>query len=802
MNKGNTYKKLFNINYNNKIFTIFIVENGRRTFLELVSNNIYKCPNIKDYVYLNKVFNNRNSFILYDVGDRLPIHIPEKVRFKEQIIASIIVFPALLSSVFGLNSIFYRTFDDSKVLDSYLGTSFVSIDELIDVINNNPNLDDIYKENAIRLAKYIQDKHPNTDNRIFCDNMKNITIKELKDNRKNKYIAGNYDFISNVIGIKNKNEVEEKSADPNSFENEVIIHELAHAYHCWSNNNKFVLSYRYSNIGHSLDEAMTEKIIAGLFKNSTRTYHREIKILDYLLTFVDYSYYDYERGGIDKLNNLLKENYSEVDIDYIFNFTDTMCTASLKQGEYIKIEESSEFLDNLFDLCIHNIDYSDDMYESLINFFKVIDYNKYPELVTKYTNEYNNILMENGISDDLINDSEMLSYVEKKSSSETFDDYLDTLYFKNIDLNDIYKPFNDYYITKANCDDFIKLLDKYNNYLISNGIPFEKIITLDEFIDKYQKYQNISVTGFIITSDENIYLKVDIPNKDQIYNTLTRIPVLDKDGKVTLIDNNSIVKNVGINKIQNVFIYYLFKSNKDDFSWYNNAFFNKEYDITEFSYRKVNITLNGKTITKDYYDNLMVIIGISEDGTYTFKLRDRENNILFYNEKPIMKVPFDLREYLNLTKFEDTIELTNYFNGDYLKRFAKVRTKLGIYDDEYFYYDELNDKVVFKPNEEIILDNSIDKIIDINTIYMDSFYNEKLGSTNNFICIGKNKYILSINIEVDKPIFFFDVLNYYAMYDVDSVTAYKFTTEEIINLFNNYLRDNLNFIDKDNYKSR
>ena len=809
MREQNTYQKLFNINYNNKIFTIFIDENGRRTFLELKSRNKYRYPNIEDYIYLNKIYNERKAFISYYVGEKLPIHKPKKVIFKENLISATGIISVILTSVIGINSIRYSymlekrndfveitptytntIFDDSKVLDSYLGTSSVSIDKLIDVINDNLNIDDIYKENARRLVKYINDKYPNTDNRIFYDNMKNLTIEELEDNEKNKHIAGSYNSLTNVISIKNRNETEEKSTDSNSFENEVIIHELSHAYHCWSNRRSENRYYRSSTIGHSLDEAMNNKVIEGLFENSTHTYQREGKLLNYLLTFVNYTYYDYEQGGIDKLYNLLKENYPEVDIDYIFNFSDTMCTASLKQGQYINIEEEPEYLDCLFDLCIHNINYSN-KYESLVNFFKLIDYNNYPDLVTKYLEEFNDILKEMDLGDNLIDNNKIINYVEDNISIESFDKYLNTLNRNEIDTNDLYKPLKDFFITKSTNNIFIELLNKYNNYLISSGISKDKLITSSDFVDKYQNYKNISIKGYLVTTYGEIYFWGDIPEKDHIYNTETRTPIIDKDGKITLIDNKYIDQKAIADKIQNIFTYYLFEDNKKDFSWYNDNFFNKEYDISPFDYRKVNITLNGKTITKDYYDNLMLIIGISEDGTYTFKLKDREDNILFYNGKPIIKVPFNLREYLNLTKFEDTIELTNYFNGDYLKRFAKVRTKLGINDDEYFYYDELNDKVVFKPNEEIILDNNIDKIIDINTIYMDSFYNEKLGSTNNFICIGKNKYILSTNVEIDKPIFFFDVLNYYAMYDVDSVTTYKFTTEEIINLFNNYLNDTL-----------
>lgn len=807
MNDQITYQKLFNINYNNKIFTIFIDKYGRRNFLEQVSNNKYRYPNINDFINLNKIYNERNPFISYESKDKLPTHKPKKVIFKEAVIGTTGLISIILTGIIGINSIRYSyklnkqndfiemiptytstKFDESNVLDTYLGTSSVPLEELINVINNNPNIDDIYKENAIKLAKYIHDKYPNTDNRIFYDNMKNLAIEELEDNEENKHIAGSYNSLTNVISIKNRDDTEEKSTDSNSFENEVIIHELSHAYHCWANRGSENPYYRSSNIGHSLDEAMNNKVIEGLFENSTHTYQREGKLLNYLLTFVSYTYYDYEQGGIDKLYNLLKENYPEVDIDYIFNFSDTMCTASLKQGQYINIEEEPEYLDCLFNLCIHNINYNN-KYESLVNFFKLIDYNNYPDLVTKYTNEYNDILKEKGISNNLINSSNILNYVRDYISIKSFDDYLNDLNVDEIDINDVYKPLKDFFLTKSSNNIFIELLNKYNNYLISNGISEDRIIKSNEFNDKYKNYQNISIRGYLITTYGNIYLWVDIPEKDQIYNTETRTPIIGKDGKITLIDNKYIDQKSIADKLQNIFTYYLFEDNKKDFSWYNDNFFNKEYNISQFDYRKVNITLNGKFITNDYLDNLIVNIGISEDGDYTFKLTDRDNNILYSVGNPSIKIPFYLNEYLNLSNYKDTIELTNYFNKEYLKQFA-LNNEVNISNKEYISYDNLNDKIIFKQRPTIILNNNIDNEIDINTIYINRFYDEKLGSTNNFICINKSKYILPDELGINVPIFLSEVLKYYGLFD-ENKFPYKFTTEEIINLFNNYLNDNL-----------
>ena len=56
------YQRLFNITYNNKIFTIFLADNNRKTFLELKDNNfIY--PTYEDFFYLNNFYNNDNLYI-------------------------------------------------------------------------------------------------------------------------------------------------------------------------------------------------------------------------------------------------------------------------------------------------------------------------------------------------------------------------------------------------------------------------------------------------------------------------------------------------------------------------------------------------------------------------------------------------------------------------------------------------------------------------------------------------------------------------------------------------------------------
>ena len=55
-----SYKKLFNIKYNNKIFTIFLREDGRRTFLELQKDNTYIYPTLEDFTYLTELYNDKS----------------------------------------------------------------------------------------------------------------------------------------------------------------------------------------------------------------------------------------------------------------------------------------------------------------------------------------------------------------------------------------------------------------------------------------------------------------------------------------------------------------------------------------------------------------------------------------------------------------------------------------------------------------------------------------------------------------------------------------------------------------------
>ena len=95
-----TVQKLFNIHYNKKVFTIFLCENGRKTFLEL-SNGKYIYPLLDDFINLHKIYNGRNPFVsYYNIGDRLP----KKLTFRECVIDFTKVISVVLAGVISYNS--------------------------------------------------------------------------------------------------------------------------------------------------------------------------------------------------------------------------------------------------------------------------------------------------------------------------------------------------------------------------------------------------------------------------------------------------------------------------------------------------------------------------------------------------------------------------------------------------------------------------------------------------------------------------------------------------------------------------
>lgn len=804
-------QKLFNIHYNKKVFTIFLCENGRKTFLEL-SNGKYHYPLLNDFLNLNKIYNEKDYTTMYSNNINSPLLYPKRYKFREAVVnitrgisAVLIVLTTFEATSFLLKGKTYEVeinnnelqiktkysnniyFDDSQKLDKNLGKESVPLDEIINAINNNDNLDEKYKECAIKLAKYINMKYPLTDNRIFYDNIKNMRIKKLPDNIIYKHIAGIYEVDYNIIKIKEK---------WNSNE-EVILHELAHSYHHWCSKNDLIGKYRTTILGSSLNEAMTNKVISGI--TDVTTYRREGKILDYLLTLVNYNYYDYEQGGITKLYNMLKYKYPLTDIDYIFNCSDAMCDTETNTGENIKMEETPEFLDAMFNLCIESINQDSNLYVNILNFLNLIDCKSYRSIAEDFINKYNQILKEIGsdtyISNEIINNANSIN-----NYLNNFKNYLSKIEFNHSNnQKEIYEQFNDYFNLNNDLtlpyknnnlliNIFSEMLDLYNNYLISNGYEKEHLITKEQLFSKFSNYLNITIEGYCVTKDDEIYLIIDIPENNKLYNQITRIPVIDQDGKISLINTNDIVIKDDI-KYQYQFISYIFNNLVNNKNYNIDELLTNYFQISPFKYQKISLNINGNEITTDYLKNLNVIIGENIDGTNSFKLTDKKGRIIYETENSSSKfVTLDFYDYVKYFIDSPSIELTDYLSTNYLIDLLNYGD-FEMTNKEYLKVD--GNKVTIESQYFAIIDNDKINLNNINLILTKNLNN----TTSNAQIIINQNLISSqeypyLNIDSLLICNLKQVLIYYNILDENNY-VYNLTEENIINLFDNYIKDEI-----------
>ena len=70
------YRKSLNINFHNKIFTIFIANDYKCVFLELDDKGLYHYPLLEDFLCLDEIYNGDESKILY---------VTKKYRFKRRV---------------------------------------------------------------------------------------------------------------------------------------------------------------------------------------------------------------------------------------------------------------------------------------------------------------------------------------------------------------------------------------------------------------------------------------------------------------------------------------------------------------------------------------------------------------------------------------------------------------------------------------------------------------------------------------------------------------------------------------------
>ncbi len=419
-----TYKKLFDIKYNNKKFTIFIDENFRRTFLELNAKGEYIYPEYEDFKALNEIYNNHDPFKCFSVKKYT---FKEKVRMTSMILASVLAVTIAYETVkakgltindtgnvveVGIAKITnsYIEIKDLSELDDILGYKTISKEEIHAAIDKNFNLTPDLKEIAHAEIEATIVKYPDTDLRVGYENLKTLnvnmfeTIEELQASQDNQAIAGSYDVLTNTINF-----YREAPSD-------VKAHEIRHALFNFYRKIEDKVVVRTCEYGHSLDEAMNSKLTS--LTHADNSYTNERAILDYLSSCVEFDFYDYNNKGIWSLIAKLKSAYPDIDIDYIVTTSDSLKDTLINLGEYKYLDEAPEFLNELFLLATKQINLkSNDVYEPFYNFARLFSCVKNGDLLFDYLNQYNEHLLNLGYAnikdvDDIKNKCEVCKTFE------------------------------------------------------------------------------------------------------------------------------------------------------------------------------------------------------------------------------------------------------------------------------------------------------------------------------------------------------------------------------------------------------
>lgn len=272
-------------------------------------------------------------------------------------------------------------------LDKILGYETVLDNEIRNAIINNENLPEEYKEAALELLEEELRNHPNSDLRIFYENIKDMMLEEIEPKEFKKLypgIAGFYDFMTNTIHTTTDATRETK------------LHELRHSFDHFKirvNGRNYIVT---TAKGDFLDEAMTNKQISELTK--VNTYRIEGRILEYFMTFTNYTYEDYQKTGINTLIEKLKEKYPEVKVNDLIRELDKMCDSDKKNITTTYLSEKREVLYELFKICLAEIKNctEETKYNPFIEFSKLLVDEGNTDLLMEYLSLYNEELITLG----------------------------------------------------------------------------------------------------------------------------------------------------------------------------------------------------------------------------------------------------------------------------------------------------------------------------------------------------------------------------------------------------------------------
>ena len=660
----------------------------------------------------------------------------------------------------------YSYFENISKINQLVDYSYKDInkEDVINVIEKNPYIDDIYKEYVKIVLEYMTNKYPKIDLRIFYENMLALNI-EIVDSFDDGIMVGSYSPDKDTIKLLKGYEYNSKT----------IIHELLHSFYSYFGIDKETGAYfiRYDDNNSIYNEALIESLACSIVKSINKyqvdtfdSYSLYQSELNYLLSLTDFDYYSILKYGTSALIDIVKEKYPNVDIDFISKNTYDLYEKS--KTENISNDELRILLNENFKLCLYSIrDSKNDLYGPFINFCKIIDLQYNKELYEEYFNRYNSYLIKNGM--DTINIDELdkrISY--EKMAIRKFNEGLNNIDKINNEYlyEEFYKVLDNMHI---NIDAKLtgRLLDIYNDYLFCHGYTSDEVVNSKTFNKFMLDYNNIK--GFIGVKNDKVY--PFISNNSRTYT------ILNEDDSISDIDINNVMYFYNSVNWIDIFMKY---SNKKKLEYTDlNEIMNNL--VPKVLYNDVPILINGNLIGNYNINDLAVNYYLDSNNNIKYKVTTLYGDILYSEDNldySCSWLPF--RSFIKYNCFNtNSVELSNLLNDNYIKDY--ILNHGSVYDEDNmlydsFIYNKANDKLSYFPRytlKVIDKDNQEHKF-DFNNIKLINYCDDKI-------------FALELSDEL-KNTSLIKVFEYYNLI-IDNVYEYSYSDSEIHEIVNNYINE-------------
>lgn len=693
------YKKIITINFNDKLFTIFQAEKNRLTFLETDQEGKYYYPLLDDFIKLNDIYNNHSPFIT-DVT---------KYRFAEKLKKSVI------SSLFGIVIVSAATsaisnyrakeanneiiltqeaysdkemikIDDIQQLDELLGYKTVSLETVHRAIDANENISLSYKNKMHLFLNIFMREHPDWDLRIFYENIKTIDINIVDNdyfaNLEEKNIGGKYNGYLNQLVL------------PKDINDDEFYHELSHVFDIYFREYDDHVVYRGADNLKSvvMMEAMTNELSTCV--TEAYSYDKFCALFNYFRTYVKFDYDDFNQKGINYFAKLLKQEYPNVDIDFILCSIDTINLAQ-KNSEYIFLDQAEGLIDELFKICTSELEKEkQNYYAPFAEFAKVLYYTSdsckaidsylYPEIMYSYLEQYNALLVNMGYEGELITKEKILEKLDKYKDISLF------LYSKDsvIPVSDVY--------SKENQDG---RLNFYMTVIESDGskleMPREDYKISRDNLNKFYFMQIMSIKYYDIIETEEFWKKIVLDFQTLKVADLEPIPIY-LDGKLISDEHCIDDLEIAIGKNKNGSVAYHIRGSNSFNCTYNYECtstsqyvplrdYLENYNPKDFSSLELTDVLNDYYLMDILYNDCFFSNVLIKDDTLVFIPQCR----VIVNE-PNSTTDFELNEYFFGKDYSDNevkIYPLEYTNGFEFKVYLKtILAYYNILDEETFEY--------------------------------------------------------------------------------------------------------------------